>query len=251
MKSELEAPTDGGETRDVAVVKALLGFIPVVGSALAEFAGVHGNNYGRRVEAWMGDVTAVVNHLQRHASVNLEDLLKNQAFHSFLLQATPIAIRNHRRVKLDALQSALAAVGVDDAFSGQEDMAFQFLRYIDELTVTHISLLKAVANRHEVFALIHTMTLAHEALAVGAMQGLRPDEIRVFLRDLDARGLIRANDLEDLPEYESKAVYIAAENSERHPLLITELGRQFIRFITDHKVDQQRDADVDVAGRQH
>lgn len=251
MRIELEAPTDGGETRDIAVVKALLGFVPVVGGALAEFAGVHGNNYGRRVEAWMGDVTAVLNHLQRHASVSLEDLLNNEAFHSFLLQATPIAIRNHRRVKLDALQSALAAVGFDEAFSGQEDLAFQFLRYIDELTVTHISLLKAVANRHEEFAPIRTMKSAHEALAVGSMQGLKPAEIRVFLRDLDARGLIRANDLEDLPEYESKAVYIAAENSERHPLLTTELGRQFIQFITDYQMDQQRDADVDRTGPQH
>jgi len=250
MKIELDAPADGGEAKDIAVVKGLLGLVPVIGGMLAEFAGVHGSNYGRRVEAWMGDVTAVLNHLQQQTSVNFEDLLNKPAFHSFLLHATPIAIRNHRSEKLDALKSALAAVGSDGTYSVQEDLAFQFLRYIDELTVAHLSLLKAVLSRGEAFAPILTMEQAHETLAVGSMKEFKPAEIRVFLRDLDAKGLIRANDLEDLPEYESKAVYIVAENSDRHPLLTTDLGSQFVRFITDYQTEHQRGVDVDRVGQQ-
>lgn len=235
MGEKLVAPTDGGEGRDLAVVKAALGFVPVVGSALAEFAGLHGNNYGRRVEAWMADITQVVNELQRRTELSAQDLLNNEAFHSFLLQATPIAIRNHRREKLDALQSALVAVGFDEAFSGQQDLAFQFLRYIDELTVTHILILREIARRPDAFYPVKTMKLAHETLATGALEAVRPDEMRVFLRDLDSRGLLQANDLEDLEEFESRAVYIAAENTERHPLMTTELGRRFIKFITAYK----------------
>ena len=56
--------------------------------------------------------------------------------------------------------------------------------------------------------------------------------VRTYLRDLDARGLVNAVDLEDLPEFESNAVYIEAEQSERHPLQLTELGSRFLTFVS-------------------
>jgi hypothetical protein len=232
MAQELEAPLDEGEGLDMTVVKIALGFVPGVGGALAEIAGHFNNNLTRRQEFWMVQVSEAINDLQKRAGLSINELMNNEAFTSFLLQATPIALRNHQQVKLEALKNALASVG-NPEFS-DEDLAFQFLRYIDELTVSHLVILRTISKRSDAFKSVKSMQQAFEQLMQGecAGAGLSPVIARTYLRDLDARGLVNAIDLEDLPEFESKAVYIAAEQSERHSLQLTELGGRFFAFVS-------------------
>lgn len=111
------------------------------------------------------------------------------------------------------------------------DLAFQFLRYIDELSVSHLKILRAISEQPGDFAEIKSMEQAFNRLALGDQVTLSKLVVRTYLRDLDARGLVNASDIEDLPAFESKAVYIAAEQSDRHPLHVTELGTQFLAFI--------------------
>ena len=229
MAQELEAPIDEGEGRDLMVVKIALGFVPWVGGALAEVVGHLNNDLARRQEFWMVQVSEAINALQKRSGLTVDELMKNEAFTSFLLQATPIALRNHQKEKITTLKNALASVG-NPEFS-DEDLAFQFLRYIDELTVSHLSILRLISSRADAFKEVKSMQQAFEHLTQEEPADISPLIARTYLRDLDARGLVNAIDLEDLPDFESKAVYIAAEQTDRHPLQLTEIGRKFLAFI--------------------
>ncbi len=230
MTQELQAPLDEGEGRDMMVVKIALGFVPWVGGALSEVVGHINNNLARRQEFWMVQVSEAINALQNRSDLSIDDLMKNEAFTSFLLQATPIALRNHQQAKISVLKNALISVG-NPEFS-DEDLAFQFLRYIDEITVSHFSILKYIFNNADKFKEVKSMQQAIEQLGHAESASRSPLVVRTYLRDLDARGLVNAVDLEDLPEFESNAVYIEAEQSERHPLQLTELGSRFLTFVS-------------------
>lgn len=229
MTNELEAPLDQGEGLDMTVVKIVLGFVPGVGGALAEIAGHFNNNLARRQEFWMVQVSEAINALQKRSGLTVDELMKNEAFTSFLLQATPIALRNHQKEKITTLKNALASVG-NPEFS-DEDLAFQFLRYIDELTVSHLTILRIISSKADAFKEVKSMEQAFEQLTQENQADISPLLARTYLRDLDARGLVNAIDLEDLPDFESKAVYIAAEQTDRHPLQLTEIGQKFLAFI--------------------
>lgn len=229
MTNELEAPLDQGEGLDMTVVKIILGFVPGVGGALAEIAGHFNNNLARRQEFWMVQVSEAINALQKRSGLTVDQLMNNEAFTSFLLQATPIALRNHQKEKISTLKNALASVG-NPEFS-DEDLAFQFLRYIDELTVSHMTILRIISSKADAFKEVKSMEQAFEQLTQDNQADISPLLARTYLRDLDARGLVNAIDLEDLTDFESKAVYIAAEQTDRHPLQLTELGEKFLSFI--------------------
>ena len=230
MAQDLVAPLDEGEGLDMTIVKIALGFVPGVGGALAEIADHVNNNLARRQEFWMIQVSKAINDLQKSAGLSINELMSNDVFTSFLLQATPIALRNHQRAKLEILKNALASVG-NPEFS-DEDLAFQLLRYIDELTVSHLVILSTISEMSDAFKAVKSMQQAFEQLMHREFAGLSPLIARTYLRDLDARGLVNAIDLEDLPDFESKGVYIAAEQSERHPLQLTELGVRFLAFVS-------------------
>jgi hypothetical protein len=229
MTQDLQAPIDEGEGRDLMVVKIALGFVPWVGGALAEVVGHLNNDLARRQEYWMVQVSEAINALQKTSGLTVDELMKNEAFTSFLLQATPIALRNHHKEKITILKNALASVG-NPEFS-DEDLAFQFLRHIDELTVSHLTILRIISSRTDVFKEVKSMQQAFEQLTREDQADVSPLVARTYLRDLDARGLVNAIDLEDLPDFESKAVYIAAEQTDRHPLQLTEIGQKFLAFI--------------------
>jgi hypothetical protein len=235
----LEPPLDEGEGRDLMVVKMLLGVVPGVGGALAEFVGHVHNNVARRQEAWMQEVSTAINELRGTLGLTTEQLTANQAFVSFVLQATPIALRTHRTEKLRALKSALVSVG--SPTGPDEDLATQFLRYIDELTPSHLKILQAVQTRADVFGAVITMELAIQHLSSSVSHASTPDTrfaIRTYLHDLNARGLVNASDLQELLEFESRAGYVQVEQSDRTPLQVTDLGKRFLVFITSEAPPQ-------------
>ncbi len=233
MSEEIEPPMDDGEGRDLMVVKMLLGFVPGVGGALAEFVGYVHDNVARRQAVWMQEVSTAINELRGKLDLTTGQLLSNEAFVSFLLQATPVALRTHRSEKLRALKSALVSVG--SSTGPEEDLATQFLRYIDELTPSHLRILQALQSRSEEFCAVTTMELAIQHLSPSVSYTPSSETryaLRIYLHDLNARGLVNASDLQELPEFESRAGYVQVEESDRTPLQVTDLGKRFMVFIT-------------------
>ncbi len=230
MTKPLEPPLDEGEGRDLAIVKSVVGFVPWVGSALAELVGLQ-DPLAKRKEAFYKDVCDAINELRRRYAVSSHDLWTNEAFVSCVVQAGQIALRNHQAEKRSALRNALVSVASP---TQSEDEAFQFLRYIDELTVSHVRILRTIAENAAAFEHCQSFERAYEQYASGH-GGLDRFTFRAYLKDMNARGLVYSDDLEDLSEFESGVLRIVASTADRKPVSATGLGRKFLDFIsTDH-----------------
>ena len=177
----------------------------------------------------MIEVSSALNTIYERFSLSREDLEKDDRFMSFLYVATSIAIKTYQDSKLVALRNSLAkSVSCSQL---NEDAGQQFLRYIDELTPTHLMLLQTL-EKHEARYATFT-SLAEVVNAVGADIGspLDHDATRAFLQDLDARFLIRLGDLEELPEYATKVSVELREESSVRGIKVTTLGRSFLSFM--------------------
>jgi hypothetical protein len=136
------------ETRSevaVALVKGALQAVPIAGGLLAEVVNLFVNPAEKRKERWLIEVSSVIEKLQKEVGLVPEVLQKDERFISFLYQATQIALRNHREEKIRALRETLEATAKGNM--PEEDTAFQFLRYVDELSVTHLRVLGSL-NKH-------------------------------------------------------------------------------------------------------
>jgi hypothetical protein len=223
----IETPNSPKADVTFALLKAAVSEVPG-GTLAAEVLGLF-NPLEKRKQRWMEEITAAVNEITLRLSLEPSSLQHNAVFVSFLYQATTIAMRNHQQAKLDALRHTLIAVASNQV---NEDMAFQFLRYVDELTSTHLALLSAIAVAGGDMTECKQLELIYSRIKHALPDSLDRMVFRAFLQDLDSRFLLRINDLEDFPEYESTAGYVGLDSSRRKPLEITVLGKSFLAFVT-------------------
>jgi hypothetical protein len=225
----IQTPTDPKIEAAAALLKGAVSAIPVVGGVLAEVGDLYLNPLEKRKQRWIAEVSLAVEEIKKRFSVLPESLQSDERFISFLYQATMLALKNHQREKINALRIALVSVIEPQRFS--EDLAFQFLRYIDELTVTHLSMLACLNKHAGQFSRLEKLEQVYSKLQSFLGVSFERAAFRSFLHDLDARFLIRVGDLEDFPEYASKQGYIVESSSTRRALEVTPLGRSFLSFV--------------------
>ncbi|MDK9703257.1 MAG: hypothetical protein OEL20_08955 [Sulfuritalea sp.] len=230
--SEIQAPIHPKTEAAAALVKGAISAIPIAGGAISELTNLYLNPLEKRKQRWMVEVSEAINKIQDRFNLLPKDLEGNEQFVSFLYQATLVAVKSHQQEKLIALRNALSTSIATDQFS--EDVSFQFLRYIDELTCSHLAILAAVDCNIEQLAECKTLELVYANVRKTLAHDVDRLSFRAFLQDLDTRFLVRIGDLEDYPEFESKAEYIALESSEVRPLELTSYGSSFLSFIQGH-----------------
>lgn len=124
--------------KDYNATKALINFIPAVGSGLVSF-------YESNVSA---PATKRLNEFLKTLVVALAEIEENidglafqeQAFQTALMYSLQIASRNHQEEKLEALRNIVLNAALPNA--PDEDMQRMFLNWIDNFTTCHLSLLK-------------------------------------------------------------------------------------------------------------
>jgi hypothetical protein len=227
----IEPPIDDGAEHDTAAWKAALSMFPVVGGPLAELYGLFFDQVDRRRKAWIIQVSAAINQLQSEHRVSLDVLQRNEAFASFVLQASGVALQNHRVEKLNALRNAIVSIGQSQ--HADEDLAFQFLRYIEVLTVTHVAILSTIWNRHEeMFEQCKTLGELYQQLKLSGFSELDREVARAFLKDLQAMNLLSLVDLGDYDEFKANTfVLLHSDATNSSPPVVTALGQNFLRFI--------------------
>jgi hypothetical protein len=92
----------------------------------------------KRLDKWTVYVQQAIDELESEG-VTIEELVKDEAFVTALLQTTQIAMRNHQTEKLEALRNALLNVALGT--QPNENKQQMFLTLIDELTPDHIRIL--------------------------------------------------------------------------------------------------------------
>ena len=138
---DLPAEKSGARQVTEKAIEAVSGSVPFVGGTLAVvLAHAFSHSYEKRLRVWMEQLAEVVQELiDRVDDLDVDGLSKDDGFMDAVATATRIAEKTSSDAKRAALQNALLHIGTGAA--PDEDKRDVFLRYIDELTPSHLVLL--------------------------------------------------------------------------------------------------------------
>lgn len=123
------------------ISKAVISVVPVASGPLVTlFENIFTTPLNKRKKEWFEEMARVITEIQEKLEgVTPEQLSQNEMFITAALQVSQIAIRNHKKEKIEALRNALFNSVMPNAPS--EDKQMIFLRLIDDLTPWHLRLL--------------------------------------------------------------------------------------------------------------
>src|SRR5260370_904038 len=178
----------------------------------------------RRQEAWLDELAERLDKLEREHRLKLEDLSTNEEFISAVMQASTAAVRNHQEEKRKALRNAVLNTALGQSLDGSKRELF--LSFVDLFTVWHLQILREIQKQDQSMmpeAKIETSVSRISELAQKLIPQLRqqPDLAEVVADDLCRRGMLFWN-------REGGGTYIARGTTQ-----VTELGREFLRFISE------------------
>lgn len=212
-----------------ALIRGCLSAIPVAGGVITELGDLYLNPLAKRQAAWQTKIAEAVTTIEQKFSRLPTDLENDEAFVSCLYRVTYSAMASHQAEKLDLLRNSL--VSAADPVNTLDDLKFQFIRYVDELSATHVTLLNALSARASEIASLSTLEEVHALY--GAASGIAIDRtlFRSFVQDLEARFLLRMGDIDDFEEFATKKASLLLQTSSTRPMEVTELGRSFLAFV--------------------
>jgi hypothetical protein len=230
-----EPPKEEGKDKAIAIARAGIASIPVVGNAAIELLPLlFTAPLERRRQRWMEEVATALRSLEENRGIKLEELQSNEAFITILVQASQAAMRNHQQEKIEAFRNAVSnsASGIDI----DEDLQILFVRNVDELTPSHFTLLGFLRDNESKFAdvekyeqLLQDFKEQHPESEIGH------EEFKLLCEDLKARLLLRVSP--NVVDFAGVGLvdYILGEGSDSGPmLLVTDIGKKMLRFIEDN-----------------
>lgn len=222
---------------DVAhtIARAGLSAIPVVGrSASVLFSELITPPLVRRRDKWIESIGEGLKKLEETVEdFNIEELKDNEMFITTVMHATQVAIRNHQKERLEALRAAVLNSTSPNA--PEEDLQLMFLNWIDELTPWHLRILKFF-EEPKAWPQKHGITLPNRPMGAPAhaledafpeLRGQR-DFYDQIIKDLYSKGLTHIESL-----------HVTMTGQGMYASRTTEIGKQFIEFITSPIEDEK------------
>lgn len=212
------------------IVKAGLSVIPYIGGPAAEiFSAIVTPPLAKRRDEWIESIANGLLELEKKVDgFKLENLSQNEIFITIVMHASQMAIRNHQKEKLEALRNAVLNAALPNA--PEEDIQLMFLNFVDSFTQWHLRILnflndpKAWGQKHSIqyqnYSLGSQATILEDTFP--DMRGRR-DFYDQIVKDLNNRGLI-------VPE----SLHIGVSSAGMFASSTTDMGRQFIKFITSY-----------------
>lgn len=143
MTDDRDSPRPAGATD---AIKTAIAGTPASTAAVEFLRLVLVPPMGKRRDEWLQGLCDRLHSLeQRVAGFRMDALVDNEAFISAALQASQAAIRTHERQKLEALRNAV--VNVAAGRSADTDTTTFFLALVDNLSATHLEILRYFGNR--------------------------------------------------------------------------------------------------------
>ena len=230
--SKLTVPgTSGGDHVHLAA-RAAISAIPGAGGPTLEiFNALVTPPIEKRRKEWMESVGSALEELQKKDNQLIERLQKDDTFQSVLLQASWAAVRNHQAEKLTALR-----IAVQNSAIASDDTQLLFVRFVDELTPTHLLVLNFFVKREKEVAHLESYQQVIEAFSASCEQKLNPFLFRMVCEDLKVRGLVRiSEDIHDLPGVYTEPKIVIEGSSKDPKVIVTDFGKSFVAFVlTSH-----------------
>jgi hypothetical protein len=135
-------PKSEARRRTEETIEAVVAAVPFAGGVLAvKYAQAFRRADERRYRQWQQQVEEALDAIaQRADGLDVDALFANDDFVDAIATATRIAEKSAADLKRAALQNVLFNVGLGDSL--EADKRAIYLRYIDELTPSHIALLR-------------------------------------------------------------------------------------------------------------
>ncbi|MBI2330933.1 MAG: hypothetical protein HYU84_01930 [Chloroflexi bacterium] len=186
------------------------------------------------MEKWREEIVHGLRYLEENRGIKLDELQDNDLFISIVSQATTIAIRTHQKEKLEALKSAI--VNSVTSSKMEEDFQLTFIRFIDELSPSHLNLLKFFINNEEEIKFLKSYPAIYQLISRNNTS-ISKNQFKLLIGDLNIRGLIHISiDIEDFEEiYQASSILWDETNDELPRLIVTDIAKKFIHFISDYK----------------
>jgi hypothetical protein len=211
------------------MIETVVSAIPYVGGPATRFFNlVITPPLERRLNEWRNTVAERILRLEgKVEGFKVEDLGKNPMFITAVMQATQIALRNHQKEKLEALQNAVAnsAMGIDI----EQDLQLMFLNLVDSFTILHLRLLTYLNNPQK-WLQDHGLIL--NLVMGGVSSGLElafpelKDQRYIYdpiVQDLYNRGLLHID---------KSSLHATVGTTGMTESRTTELGRKFLGYIS-------------------
>jgi hypothetical protein len=182
-------------------------------------------------DEWMWDVGERIRRLESQDPVRLSQLTNDATFTSVLLRSTQAALRANTRGKIELLKGAVAhsAAGCGIA----SDLQVIFVRYLDELTESHVALLSALVTQERLLGTLRAWEVLYEIVKGTTSLKLTHEEFQLLGNDLRARLLLRISErLEDFDDiYHGPELITSDEGEPGSMIRVTDIGRQFLAFV--------------------
>jgi hypothetical protein len=221
------------------LARAAISAVPYVGGPAKElFNFVITPPLEKRLAKWMNEMADRITEIEENAKgFKKENLKENQMFLTAVMHATSIALRNHQKEKLEALQNAVVntARGIDL----QEDLQLLFLNLVDSFTTLHLRILKFLdapelpANEETVLQLKRPEETSLGDLLEMTLPELKgqSDVYNAIVQDLFNRGLLSIGSSGLLPGMTSPT-WGETWTEKAFVSRTTDLGKRFLKYIT-------------------
>jgi hypothetical protein len=151
-----------------------------------------------------------------------------------LLQASWVAVRNHQHEKLNCLRNAV--LNSARQCSVPEDIRLLFIRYVDELTSTHLVILRFFINNESEVAHFDSLEKVYSAFLESVEVQVSRELFKLALEDLRTRLLLWGSQhLIDFPGIYTESALLDEDQSQAPRIRVTTLGRQFFDFVAQAK----------------
>lgn len=195
----------------------------------------------RRRNDWIESIEKELYELSAQFSDITDRVQNNEQAISVILTASPIALKTHNPVKLEALRNIVINAVLHEDY---EEYKFQmFLSFIDDFTEWHIRLLeyfsdpqKAVKKYNANFDLskqFHCLTMEPFKRIYPLMNNSNSYQyLKIIVNDLHSKGLLLCNSDIFSHSYMRNDLYKAG-----HPYTkrTTDFSDEFLKFIADYK----------------
>ncbi len=240
---EFSVATPPGESRLVSGVvlamKVGLGILPG-GSVLSEgLGGLVAWHTAEKTRGWASSLEERFTYHDDRLS-NLESPEKAREVAAIAVAAGQATAKTHQEEKLRALQNAVLNTALEGIEGADERMVF--VRYIDELTPTHLRMLRKIEElRSQLGGLTQHLALFQVLIKHGLPVQL--DDCFLYFRELQGCDLVRTPPTfgtTDEPESVQEKLRRMKDDYKnfvvktRHPLVeLSPVGRRFLQFIED------------------
>lgn len=232
--SVTEIPKENWKDKSIALSKAMLSMAPPiegvpVGSIIGELISLFVTTpYSKRMEEWMHTVAERIVYIESQIGPEvLSELMQKEEFTTYFSECCRIATKNHQQEKLLMLKNSF------DNYFFQADIQFDkkytFLRIVDELTLTHLSILNFIENNEGYIILNIKDYESLYKLYIGSRPEIDRYYLRRCVRDLEIQGLIRINtDFKDFIHGQG-----FASDTHTPSIKLLDLGVEFLLFVRE------------------